>query len=92
MRIVLAAALGLGFAPQSADAATAAGRFSVSVVVEASCSIAVSALVADLRSSGAPKAPICSPTPALTRVAAPTPTVRIAPDSVTGRPTMTVEF
>ena len=88
----MAATLALVFEPASALAATSTGRFTVSVRVEASCSIALEALRAELRATGA-AVRACSAAKTLTPgVAAPTPTVTLSNDKVSNRPIMTVEF
>jgi len=94
MRILAATAvLILSVDPDPARAATSAGRFTVSVVVQASCSISVSALIANLKEPAGAAVRACSPAKGLTPgIATPTPTVTVAYDSVSRRSIMTVEF
>jgi hypothetical protein len=79
----------IAFAP--AHAASKSSGFTVSVMVEASCAIAVHALLSHPEAGSENQ--VCSPAASLTPgIPAPRPTVTVVHDDVFGRSIMTVEF
>lgn len=86
-------AMALLVGPGGATAATRSGQFTVSVIVEASCTISVAPVLASLRSPADAGARVCQPARGPARgIQPPPPVVTLSRDSVAGRPVLIVAF